>query len=103
MTRWLTLPDVEAKTLFDTVASRLAEVEAGILVNILSDVEANILVDTLADKVAELEVETLENTPGDVETKAVVEKQDNTITFARRETCGDRGQFVGGGSVGHAG
>ena len=55
-----TLPDVQAKTLFDTVAFTVAEVKARILVNILSDVEAKILFDTIADTVAELEVETPE-------------------------------------------
>ena len=63
---------MKAKTLFDTVAFRLAEVEAGKLFNILSNVEGEILVDTLADRVADLEVETLGNTPGDVQTKGVV-------------------------------
>ena len=41
---------MKAKTLFDTVAFRLAEVEDGKLFNILSDVEEEILVDTLADR-----------------------------------------------------
>ena len=59
---------MEGKKLFDRVASTLAEVEAGILVNILSDVEKEILVDTHAKKVAEV----LANTRGDVKTKRVV-------------------------------
>ena len=62
------LADVEGKKLFDRVASTLAEVEAGILVNILSDVEKEILVDTHAKTVAEV----LANTRGDVKTKRVV-------------------------------
>ena len=59
---------MEAKKLFDRVACTLAEVEAGILVNILNDVEAEILVDTHAKTVAEV----LANTRGDVQIKRVV-------------------------------
>ena len=59
---------MEGKKLFDRVASTLAEVEAGILVKILTDVEKEILVDTHAKTVAEV----LANTRGDVKTKRVV-------------------------------
>ena len=85
MTRWLTLNETRRPRHFSTLALTLAEVEAGILVYILSDVEGKILVDTLAEALAELEVEKVGNTPGEVETKAEVEKQDNTLTTARRE------------------
>ena len=76
------------KTYFSTrqLASTKAEVEAGILVNILRDVEAKLLLETLEVTIAELEVDTLKNTPGDVETKVMVEKHVNTLTTARRES-----------------
>ena len=73
---------MEAKKFCDCVASTLAEVEVGILVNILSDVEKEILVDTHAKTVAEV----LANTRGDVKTKRVVYKQVNMLTTARRES-----------------
>ena len=50
------------------LTSTQAEVEAGILVNILSDAQAKLLLETLADTIAELEIDTLKKTPGDVET-----------------------------------
>ena len=76
------------KTHFSTrqLTSTQAEVEAGILVNILSDAEAKLLLETLADTIAELEIDTLKKTPGDVDTKVVVVKHDNTLTTARRES-----------------
>ena len=68
------------------LASTQAEVEAGILVNILRDVEAKLLLKTLGVTIAEQEIDTLKNTPGDVETKVMVEKHVNTLTTARRES-----------------
>ena len=59
------LANVEAKALVDTLAHTLAEIEMQTLGYTLAEAEAKALVDTLGDRVAD-EVKTFYNTVGEV-------------------------------------
>ena len=81
------LANVEAKALVDTLANTLAEIQMQTLGYTLAEVEAKVLVDTLRDGIAG-EVETFYNTVSKVKADVLVGKVARRIAVLSVKTLG---------------